>query len=228
MFSVEQKNKPRRPGRPEGVTHTREGILTAAEHVFAEKGFSAPLREVAQKAKTTTSLINYYFESKLGLIEALLLSRGEAITKDRMERLKSLLSQDTPPTAEELVKAFLIPITEMRRTPATRRYLKLQSWLHMEPSEYAFILRRKLYQEATEAYTAALITALPDTPPEVIYWRYILTVGAYLYAASDTNRLEEISGGLCNPDDTDELARQVTAFVSGGFMGAAPKKETGD
>lgn len=218
-MSLSDRNSPRRPGRPEGVSHTRESILEAAESVFAEKGFSAALREVAQKAKATTSLINYYFESKNGLIEELLLSRGEAITRDRMLRLEKLLAREQPPTAKELVEAFLIPITEMRRTPAARRYLKLQSWLHMEPSKEAFVLRRKLYHEATEAYTDALIQALPDVPREVIYWRYILTVGAYLYAASDTNRLEEISGGLCNTDDTDELARQVTSFVTGGFIG---------
>lgn len=206
------------------MTHTRENILSAAEHVFAEKGFSAPLREIAQKSKTTTSLINYYFESKLGLIEALLLSRGEAISKERMARLNSLLSGGNEPSVDDLVKAFLTPVIEMRRTPSTRRFMRLQSWLHMESADYAFVLRRKLYQEATEAFTAALIKASPNIAPDIVYWRYILAVGSYLYAASDTHRLEEISGGLCNPDDSDELARQVTAFVTGGFLAAAPDK----
>jgi len=44
-------------------------------------------------------------------------------------------------------------------------------------------------------------------------------VGTYLYAFSDTHRMEEMAPpGLYDPDDTDSLIDQVTRFVTGGMQ----------
>jgi hypothetical protein len=43
-------------------------------------------------------------------------------------------------------------------------------------------------------------------------------IGAYLYAHSDAHRLAEVSGGVCDPNDLDEMLEQITAFVVGGLM----------
>jgi hypothetical protein len=42
-------------------------------------------------------------------------------------------------------------------------------------------------------------------------------VGAYMYAFSDTHRLEQLAKGVCNPDDPNEILEQITAFVAGGL-----------
>jgi hypothetical protein len=44
-----------------------------------------------------------------------------------------------------------------------------------------------------------------------------LMVGAYMYAFSDTHRLEQLASDVCNPNDADEILEQITTFVSGGL-----------
>jgi AcrR family transcriptional regulator len=53
---------------------TKERILNAAKHVFAEKGFDgARMGAIARTAKANQALIHYYFESKEKLYEQVLL-----------------------------------------------------------------------------------------------------------------------------------------------------------
>src|SRR5437879_4956004 len=79
------------PGRPEGVSLTREHILNAAEEVFAKLGYAGTsLREIVERAQVTKALANYYFGSKEKLFEAIFLRRGLPIVEERMAALAEL------------------------------------------------------------------------------------------------------------------------------------------
>ena len=55
---------------------TREKILAAATEIFAAKGFlRATVREICAKAKVNLALVNYHFESKEKLYEAVVEQR---------------------------------------------------------------------------------------------------------------------------------------------------------
>ena len=59
--------------RTVGVAETRARIVAAARAVFAEDGFHrAPMEEVARRADVARATVYYQFDSKLGLIEAVL------------------------------------------------------------------------------------------------------------------------------------------------------------
>lgn len=66
----------RRVGRPRVArdrAEARRKILDAAETLFADNGFDAtPTSAVAERAGVTGALIFYYFETKRGLLEALI------------------------------------------------------------------------------------------------------------------------------------------------------------
>ena len=48
--------------------HTREAIIKAAVHLFAEKGFdSTSVRDIVTKARVNQAAINYHFKTKDGL-----------------------------------------------------------------------------------------------------------------------------------------------------------------
>jgi hypothetical protein len=43
-------------------------------------------------------------------------------------------------------------------------------------------------------------------------------IGTYLYAFSDTHRMEQmVPGSIYDPEDTEALIDQVTRFLTGGF-----------
>lgn len=208
-----------KPGRPEGTNgNVRETILAASEVTFAELGYAGTtLREVSQKAKVTQALISYYFGSKYGLFEETFLRRGRKISDARMENLEALKRRAQPMNVRDIVRAFLTPTLALRATPEGRAFLRLQSRLHTEPPEISYKLRNEAYDKSTRAYVQAIHSVLPQLSEKDVYWRVTLMVGAYMYAFSDTHRLEELAKDVCDPEDTNELLAQITDFVVGGL-----------
>jgi AcrR family transcriptional regulator len=216
-----EADAPRRSriGRPEGATgNVRETMLDAAEVTFADLGYAGTtLREVSQKANVTQALTSYYFGSKFGLFEEVFLRRSRKISDARLDNLATLMERDAPPAVREIVLAFLKPTLALRATPEGRAFIRLQSRLHTEPPEISYQLRNEAYDVSTRAYVDALRKALPHLPEKDIYWRVTLMVGAYMYAFSDTHRLEQLAKDVCNPNDPDEILEQITTFVTGGL-----------
>lgn len=212
------RSKRKGPGRPEGASVSKNDILDAAETVFANLGYAGTtLREVAAQAKVTQALISYYFGSKYGLFEAVFLRRGQLISQQRIENLEALRTHGRP-KVRDIVRAFLLPTLAMRATLQGRDFLRLQSRLHTEPPEISYKLRTDAYGESTRRFVEAVREALPRLPELDAYWRVTLMIGTYLYAFSDTHRMDAMTPkGLYDPDDTDALIDQVTRFVVGGI-----------
>lgn len=207
------------PGRPEGVSLTREHILNAAEEVFAELGYAGTsLREIVDRAHVTKALANYYFGNKEKLFEEIFLRRALPIVEERMAALAALKrDKGDAVTVRELVEIYLAPLLRMPRVAPAKNFMQIHARLHMEPQDFALTLRRNVYNESTRAYAEAISKVLPHLSLKTVYWRLILMVGANLYAISGTHRIEEISKGLCHPDDFDEVVQHVTDFVCAGL-----------
>ncbi|TFZ05526.1 TetR/AcrR family transcriptional regulator [Ramlibacter henchirensis] len=219
-----RKRKPVRtgPGRPEGESNLREKILDAAEVAFAELGYAGTtLRVVADAADVTQALISYYFGSKHGLFEAAFLRRGMPISDQRLVNLEELQASGKRIRLRDLVQAFLAPVLALRATPEGRAFLRLQARLHTEPPSISYDLRTRVYDFSTRKYVQALRLALPDLPEQDVFWRMTLMVGAYMYAFSDTHRMEVTAPGLVDLDDTEAILDQITAFVVGGLQAPA-------
>ncbi|MGJ7546717.1 TetR family transcriptional regulator [Variovorax sp. LT1R16] len=215
---TKQRRKPRGPGRPEGTSVVRDEILDAAETVFSTLGYAGTsMREVAEKARVTQALISYYFGSKFGLFEQAFLRRSEPVSLERIERLEAL-QRTGKATAREVVRAFLLPTVSLRASPQGRAFLRLQARLHTEPPEISYELRTQAYGGSTGRYVEALRAALPGLSELDAHWRVTMMIGTYLYAFSDTHRMEEMTRpGVYDPADTESLIEQVTRFVVGGF-----------
>jgi len=206
------------PGRPEGASVVRDEILDAAEVIFSDKGYAGtPLREIAEQANVTQALISYYFGSKFGLFQAVFLRRSELVSKERLEALKALETQ-VAPKVSDIVRSFLEPVLSLRATFQGRAFLRLQARLHTEPSEISYSLRSEAYGGSTQRYVAVLRKALPKLNELDACWRVTFMIGTYLYAFSDSHRMDEMAPkGLYDVNDTEELINQVTRFMVGGL-----------
>lgn len=215
-----RKKNGKGPGRPEGTSVARDEILDAAEIMFAEHGYmGTTLRQIADATSVTQALINYYFGSKQDLFREVFLRRGDDISQQRLDNLRNLLAEEkTLSSVRDIVQAFLLPTLSLRNTAQGRAFLRLQSRLHMEPPAISYQLRANAYDESTLRYIDALRRALPQLAEADLFWRMTLMIGTYLYAFSDTHRLEKLApAGMYNPEDSHALIEQVTRFVTGGF-----------
>jgi AcrR family transcriptional regulator len=214
-----KKKKRIGPGRPLGESFAREKILKAAEMAFAEHGYAGTsLREIVKRAHVTQALVTYYFGSKEALFKEVFLRRGREIATQRLAALDALRKGGKPFTLADVVASYLRPALEMRRTREGRAFIRLQSRMHTEPPRFADQLRREVYDDTVREYLAAVRKVAPHLSKRTAYWRMVLLIGAYLYAHSDSHRLDKMSAGACKTDDLDEMLQQITAFVVGGLM----------
>jgi AcrR family transcriptional regulator len=205
-------------GRPEGESFARNEILAMAEAAFAEHGYAGTsLKLIADKTAVTQALITYYFQSKEALFKEVFMRRGREIAEKRLAALEAVRRRKRF-TLRDVVVAYLRPALEMRRTDEGRAFIRLQARMHTEPPEFADQLRKEVYNDTVREYLPALRQAAPHLSARTLFWRMILTVGAYLYAHSDAHRLDSLSGGVANPDDAEEMLEQITDFVVGGFQ----------
>ena len=67
---------------------TKTRILDAAEKLFGDKGFdTTSLRDITTEADVNLASVNYHFQSKDSLIDAVIARRVEPINKKRREML---------------------------------------------------------------------------------------------------------------------------------------------
>jgi AcrR family transcriptional regulator len=213
----------RQLGRRPGNNPTRETILDAAEETFAKSGYAGTsLREIADRAGVNQALLHHYFGSKDGLFKAIFLRRGQELSRERLELLDLLEQRSTPPTLEEIIRAYLIPAFNMKRRGAGgMAFLKLQAQLQAEPSAISLELRTMVYQEPMQRFVAALKRAEPTLDAKAVYWRTVFMVGAFHYTISDAHRLDVLSKGVCNATDPDEAFMHLVPFLVGGLTSPA-------
>src|ERR1700749_3457417 len=70
--------------------HTRSAILTAAERLYADRGFAdVTLRDIVAAAGVNLAAVNYHFGSKDELIAELFVTRSIATNRERLTELKA-------------------------------------------------------------------------------------------------------------------------------------------
>ena len=69
--------------------HTRTAILSAAERLYADRGFGdVTLRDIVAAADVNLAAVNYHFGSKDELIAELFVTRSLATNRERLNELK--------------------------------------------------------------------------------------------------------------------------------------------
>jgi AcrR family transcriptional regulator len=214
----------KRPGRPEGGNGTmRSDIMDAAEVVFANQGYAGTtLRAISEHAGVTQALITYYFGSKFGLFSETFLRRATVIADARIEGLARLQTGDKANDVVAIVEAFLQPVLDLRTTAQGVAFMRLHARLHTEPPNLSYELRKNAYDESTQLYIEALHKALPHLSRFDVHWRMTFMIGTYLYALSDTNRMEDMVPEAYDPKDTVRLMAEIVAFITGGMCREAP------
>jgi len=86
---------------------TRDRILSAAQKLFAEKGFDATsVRDITTEAACNVASVNYHFGGKDNLYLETFRSMLKVLRDQRLMVLNELLDREPPPTLEEFLQSF--------------------------------------------------------------------------------------------------------------------------
>ncbi len=214
----------------ETPTDTRARIIASAEQLFADHGIDGvSVRQIALQAGVPTGSVAYHFGGKQGLYRACFEARRDLIRDQRLLGL-ALAETETDPDRrlEQVVKALIVPMIRLRNS-GDSSYIRLLAREVFDPASNQRGIIRDLYDPVAERMLQALAEALPGASREEIHWGFHVMLGTMTFVVGDGGRIARLSGGRCNPDDSEatiaHLVALLTAALKHGRLpvpGAAP------
>jgi AcrR family transcriptional regulator len=218
--TAEAKTARRRVTKAEQRADTMEQILDEAEYLFSKHGLhGVTLKDVAQRVGVHHTLLNYYFEDKKKLFDAVF-ARRAVVTSSR--RMKALDDYDAAtggkPTIEGALHAFLDTDLDLYIDggPGWKNYGALGALVANTP-EWGAELMDEHFDPVVLRLIGLLRKALPDCAPEDIFWGYHFVTGALMVTLARTGRIDKLSNGLCSSNDFAAVKARMAKFMAAGF-----------
>src|SRR5579863_4074661 len=134
---------------------TKSRILDAAEKLFGLNGFDATsLRDITAEAQVNLAAVNYHFQSKESLIDAVIARRIEPVNRKRLEMLEAAGAN---PALEQILIAFLSPVFDQDRSTVA----PMMAQILATPDVFITQLFKKHLATVSQRFTEALGKALP-------------------------------------------------------------------
>ncbi|HEV1287576.1 MAG TPA: TetR family transcriptional regulator [Bryobacteraceae bacterium] len=189
---------------------TKTRILDAAEKLFGEKGFDGTsLREITTEADVNLAAVNYHFQSKDSLIEAVIL-RAAGPANGR--RLAMLEAAGPKATVEQIVEAFVSPVLEYDYhsiAPLMARVLSSPEIMQRVFKQHIETLSRR--------FADAIAVALPELSAAERMWRLHFTAGAMAHTVTRAPLMRDLFGGVLDINDRQLLIARLVRFAAAGF-----------
>lgn len=201
------------------MTDTKTRILDAAESLIAQHGFDVSLRAITAKAGVNLAAVNYHFQSKDALIDALVARRIAPINRLRIEVLDAVEREhpEGPLPLEAVIHAFVDPPLRM---PGREDIRILFGRLYGTPGEFLHRLFEPHLKPLAARFRVAFARACPELPPADLMWRMHFTIGVMVHTMSWSRIICEITGGEVNSSDTEALIERIVRFTAAGFRAA--------
>lgn len=190
---------------------TKSRILDAAEKLFGMKGFEATsLRDITTEAQVNLAAVNYHFQSKDSLIDAVISRRIEPVNRKRFEMLEAA---GPNPTLEQILTAFLAPVLDL----SLECVVPLLGRSMSDPNQFVERVYKKHLVHVAKRFNEEIARVLPQLPAAERLWRLYFTAGVMTHLLTWSQVLPDISGGLCDITDRQALIDRAVAFLAAGF-----------
>lgn len=196
---------------------TKSRILDTAEKLFGMNGFEATsLRDITTAAEVNLAAINYHFQTKDCLIDAIVARRIEPVNKKRLELLEAAGSH---PTVEQILRAFMAPVMQVK----VDAVVPLIGRILTNPELYVERVFHKHMAPISQRFVEALSQALPDLPPSELLWRLHFCIGVVTHTTLWGRIYPKITNGVCDISDREALVDRTVRFAAAGFRAPASK-----
>lgn len=190
---------------------TKTRILDAAEKLFGEKGFDATsLRDITTEADVNLAAVNYHFQSKESLIDAVISRRVEPVNR---ERFQMLAAAGPDATVEQILLAFLSPLLNQNVSAVA----PLMGRVLATPDVFLVQLFKKHMVALVQRFTLAMAKALPELTETEVMWRLNFTAGAMAHVMARSQHLQELTGGKLDLTDRAAVVARLVTFAAAGF-----------
>lgn len=219
-----------RSRKAEQRAETMEQILDAAEELFSQHGlYGVTLKDVAKRVGVHHTLLNYYFDDKKALFDAVFARRASVTSELRMKVLDEYeASCGGKPTVEGALHAFLDTDLDLyiQGGEGWKNYAQLTAQVANTP-EWGAELMDAHFDPVVLRLIGLLKKAMPESSEQSIFWGYHFVTGALMLTLARTGRIDKLSGGMCHSDDFPAVKERMAAFMAAGFE-AICRGDSGD
>lgn len=212
-----------RTQRTDGNT-TRLHILETAGQLFAERGFAdATSKEICTRAGTNMAAINYHFNGRDGLYEAVLIEAHRQVVS--IDELASLASASSDPRLK--LRAFLTHLIEMGSQPKAPWGFRvvLREALSPSPALPMMIKRAVLPKAKLLRGLLGAIVGLPDDHPAVQRALLFTVLPCIVMMVAPKDLGNKVLPAL---KDTQALADDLMRYVLAGLDAVAKEAKASE
>ena len=218
------RRRPRKPTAVKNDSSTRQRLLEAAGHVFAEQGFDRAMgKEICKRAGVNTAAINYHF----GGIENLYLALLEEV-RNRMAATDSVVAAigtETDPKSK-LRAFFALIVTAVLRSDSSAWMGQIMGRELITPSGATEALwKNARVRMAFFKREIAKVLELPVDHPAVERGCVSVMAPMHWLLIVDRRLIKRIFPNLgFGPNDADALVDHMTDFSFAGLRAIADKE----
>jgi len=208
---------------------TRSAILTAAERLYADRGFAdVTLRDIVAAADVNLAAVNYHFGSKDELIAELFVTRSLATNRERLNELKAAEEAGGGRAEIDVVLRALVGPTlrgclgpDKQRSDAAR--FMIRASIESVPP-----IRKIKNREVDHLrkFAAAMKRALPGRDEVDLYWGLHFALAMAHQTIRDTERLTKLSDGRCDLNDVDAMIDRIVSVAAMALTAHAVRGKT--
>jgi AcrR family transcriptional regulator len=194
--------------------HTRTAILSAAEQLYADRGFAdVTLRDIVAAADVNLAAVNYHFGSKDELIAELFVTRSLATNRERLNELKDAeAAGGGRANIDSILRALVGPTLRGCLGPDRERSAAARFMIRASIESVPPIRRIKNREiDHLRKFAAAMRRSLPDRSEVELYWGLHFALAMAHQTIRDGERLTKLSEGLCDLNDVQGIIDRVVA-----------------
>jgi AcrR family transcriptional regulator len=205
-----------------------EQILDAAEDLFSKHGlYGVTLKDVAKRVGVHHTLVNYYFQDKKKLFDAVFARRAVISSSRRMKALDEYeAAANGRPTVEGALRTFLDSDLDLyiESGEGWKNYAALGAQVANTP-EWGAELMDEHFDPVVLRLIKLLKKALPDANMKDIFWSYHFVTGALMHTLARTGRIDKLSGGLCKSDNFVAVKERMASFMAAGVLAVCGQRK---
>lgn len=208
---------------------TRQRIIDAAEELFSRQGFAnTTTREITCNADVNVASVNYYFDSKELLIQAVIERRLSDLNNVRISQLQAVQelakSNNVRPQVASILRAFILPLFQFRDSdPKAALLFSLIGRGFFAAEESVRNVFLNSFTPVFSMLTQCLEDALPHLTSQEVASRgklVIGTLGSALFWFDETGAIKPLSSN-------DSFISGMSVDVLLGFLVAGLEARTG-
>lgn len=198
---------------------TMQALLTAAQKLFAEKGFrGTSIRDIVTEAGSNVAAVNYHFGSKENLYREVFRRKKTAVNDRRIAALKELMEKNgEKPSLEMVLEALALAPKKGRDPSDVRSWMMLVNRELVEPQLDPQFAWTEVLEPLQQSLSEAVSAACPGLSDPVVH----RCVHSFIAQLVHLDHVQMYFGAINSKDlpmlDANETIRHIVRFTSAGI-----------